>query len=94
MIPLLLHVPTMDMTALYMMASAKNRCLKINILKWNMACMHQIVSSVAFGYQICFKYILCYHAQKRCSAKIKDVHFSTFKVVIVEQTLLNNTMKY
>jgi hypothetical protein len=49
---------------LYMTASANDRCLKINILKWNMPCMHRNVWSLAMGGQICSKNVLSYHAEK------------------------------
>jgi ribonuclease HI len=47
-----------------MTASANDRCLKINILKWNMPCMHQNIWSLAMGEQICPKNVLSYHAEK------------------------------
>jgi hypothetical protein len=42
-------------------------------------------------FQVCSKLTF---RKIRCSAKITDVHFLTFKLVITEQTMLTTTMKY
>jgi hypothetical protein len=42
-------------------------------------------------FQVCSKLTF---RKIRCSAKITDVHFLTFKLVITAQTMLTITMKY
>jgi hypothetical protein len=55
--------------------------------------MNQKASRIAIAYQSCFKYVLSYHAEKKCWNENEDVHGSTFKVVIRKHILFKDTIK-
>jgi hypothetical protein len=92
-LPLLLHIPTTNITASCTVASAKqmfkNQHIKMKHVMYELNSF-ECCLRLTDMFQVCSKSTF---RNKGCSSKIKDVYFLTLLMVIIEPKMLTTTMK-